>query len=145
MAACEDGETADQVVQTLPGRQPSYIEEDRLVRRQAQRPPRKRLGDRPELATIEAARDDRDARIIRPVEHREVGAVLRTLGDDAVGALDQRPSIDKRSSGNWSASRWCSRRTRPSAWKVTTNGVPSCSFSLSDARPDMKKFACDST
>src|SRR5947199_7956020 len=90
MAACEDSEAADQVVETLPGREPSYIEQHRLIRRQAQRPPRKRLSDRPELATIEAARDDRDARIIRPVERREVGPVLRALGDDAVGALDQR-------------------------------------------------------
>src|SRR5947199_309328 len=36
-----------------------------------------------------------------------------------------RSSTAKRRSGNWSASFWCSRRTRPSAWKVMTNGTPS--------------------
>ena len=52
-----------------------------------------------------------------------------------------RSSIASRSSGKPSASPWCSRRTRPRAWNVTTKGVPSTAFTSAATRPDMKKLA----
>ncbi|KVD96098.1 hypothetical protein WS63_31345 [Burkholderia stagnalis] len=68
-----------------------------------------------------------------------------SCGHSAISRSARRASVSSiatRASGKPSAAPWRSRLTRPSAWNVTTNGMPSRRFTRSATSPDVKKFAC---
>ncbi len=137
----EPGEAADDVVDPVAGDQPAQLQDDLLVRVEPQRGTGTGLGDRPELARVEPAGDRRDLGGVGPVEPGRVLFVLGALGDQPVGLgdgplLEREPFV-----GEGVRPPWWRRRTRPSAWKVTTKGVPTARLKSAATRADRKNLA----
>jgi hypothetical protein len=80
---------ADHVVDALARHQPAELKHDEFVCRQTE-PFARAAVARPQFARIDAARDDHDAFAVGAVQAGQIGKVLRALGDDAVGTIDQR-------------------------------------------------------
>ena len=101
MPCCaEPPQAADRGLDPLARHHPAELEDEPLIRIEAQGDPGRRLLDGPELAGIKAAGDDRDLLGVGIVKPDQVLLVLRTLGDDPVGlgddpVLDRQPLLGK--------------------------------------------------
>jgi hypothetical protein len=129
------GGGADEDIDPLERLDAADVEEDGLVRGEAQPPARARPGDRPEVVRIDAAGNLDGALGRYAVAIDQYPALPFAGADDAVGPLATSRSPAIRSSGSRSL-RWERFFASPSVWNMMTCGTFQRAFSACPTQPE---------